>query len=48
MEIKIGVKNFRKHLGWYSKKLNNSNMFRAKVNTVEDKDEIEKCVKIFF
>ena len=45
---KIGVRNFRKHLGWYSKKLNNSNMFRAKVNTVEDKDEIEKCIKIFF
>ena len=45
---KIGVRNFRKHLGWYSKKLNNSNIFRAKVNTVEDKDEIEKCVKNFF
>ena len=44
----IGVKNFRKHLGWYSKKLKNSNMFRAKVNSVEDKDEIEKCVKTFF
>ena len=45
---KIGVRNFRKHLGWYSKKFNNSNMFRAKVNTVEDKNEIEKCIKNFF
>ena len=27
----IGLKSFRKHLGWYSKSLKNSNEFRLKL-----------------
>ncbi len=44
----VGLKSFRKHLGWYSKSIKNSNEFRFKVNNCTDKIEIEKYIKDFF
>ena len=46
--IEVGLKSFRKHLGWYSKSLKNSNEFRFKVNKCNDKRLIEKYIKDFF
>ena len=36
----VGIKSFRKHLGWYSKSLKNSNEFRCKINNCLDKSQI--------
>ena len=44
----VGLKSFRKHLGWYSKSLKNSNEFRFKVNNCTDKKVIEKYINDFF
>ena len=44
----IGIKNFRKHLGWYSKSLKNSNAFRQNINAMIDSKEIESCIVDFF
>ena len=44
----VGLKSFRKHLGWYSKSIKNSNEFRFKVNNCTDKIVIEKYIKDFF
>ena len=44
----IGIKNFRKHLGWYSKSLKNSNVFRQNINAMIDNKEIESCIVDFF
>ena len=46
--INIGIKNFRKHLGWYSKSLKNSNSFREKINNTLDYKIIEKLTDEFF
>ena len=44
----IGIKNFRKHLGWYSRSLKNSNAFRQNINVMIDNKEIESCIVDFF
>ena len=44
----IGLKSFRKHLGWYSKSLKNSNEFRYKINSCSEKTIIQKYIKDFF
>ena len=44
----VGTKNFRKHLGWYSKSMKNSNLFRSKVNNLNDPSIIKKCIDDFF
>ena len=46
--IEIGLKSFRKHLGWYSKSLENSNEFRFKVNNSKERLEVENLIKDFF
>jgi len=46
--IDSGIRNFRKHLGWYSKSLKNSNSFRKHINTSLDYKTIEKSVNQFF
>ena len=46
--IDVGVRNFRKHLGWYSKSFKNSNSFREKVNNTLDYKNIEKLINDFF
>ena len=44
----IGLKSFRKHLGWYSKSLKNSNEFRFKINKTIVPSEIKKLISDFF
>jgi tRNA-dihydrouridine synthase B len=46
--IDIGLKNFRKHLGWYSKSIENSNEFRFKVNTCDESRDVKKMIHDFF
>ena len=46
--VEVGIKSFRKHLGWYSKTLKNSNEFRYKINSCLDKSKIESLIKDFF
>ena len=44
----IGVKSFRKHLGWYSKSINNSNEFRLKINQCTDEIILKNLIYDFF
>ena len=46
--INSGVRNFRKHLGWYSKSFRNSNIFRVKINSSINHKEINKSINDFF
>lgn len=43
-----GIKNFRKHFCWYSKGLPGASEFRAKINLIENKQEIIENLKKFF
>ena len=43
-----GVMMARKHLGWYSAGLKNSGEFRAKVNRLNDPEEIVSVIKNFW
>ena len=47
-ENEVGLKNFRKHLCWYSKSLKNSNEFRNQVNNCLDPRKIKIHIKNFF
>ena len=44
----IGLKNARKHLGWYSSGLPNSSEFRAKINLTNSKDEVISMINDFY
>ena len=44
----VGIKSFRKHLGWYSKSLENSNEFRCKINNCLDQSQVKSLIKDFF
>ena len=44
----VGIKSFRKHLGWYSKSLENSNEFRCKINNCLDISQVKSLIKDFF
>ena len=44
----IGIKTFRKHLGWYSRSLDNSNEFRFKINKCLDKTKLKRLINDFF
>ncbi len=44
----IGLKSFRKHLGWYSKSINNSNEFRLKINKCTDEIILKNLINDFF
>ncbi len=44
----IGLKSFRKHLGWYSKSINNSNEFRCKINRCTNEIILKKLINDFF
>ena len=44
----VGIKSFRKHLGWYSKSLENSNEFRCKINNCLDRSQVKSLIKDFF
>ena len=43
-----GIKEFRKHLAFYSKGLSNASEFRSKINTLNSKDEVLLCIEEFF
>ena len=44
----VGIKSFRKHLGWYSKSINNSNEFRLKINQCTDEIILKNLINDFF
>ena len=44
----IGLKSFRKHLGWYSKSIKNSNEFRLKINQCTDEIILKNLINDFF
>ena len=44
----VGLKSFRKHLGWYSKSLKNSNEFRSKINQCTDESKLKGFINDFF
>ena len=44
----IGLKSFRKHLGWYSKSIVNSNEFRLKINQCTDEIILKNLINDFF
>lgn len=44
----LGIRNFRKHLLWYTKGLRDSSQFRRKVSHLQDKDLILKEICDFF
>ena len=41
----IGIREMRKHLGWYIKNIENASRIREKVNFIEKKDEVIDCLK---
>ncbi|WP_422485675.1 tRNA dihydrouridine synthase DusB [Gudongella sp. DL1XJH-153] len=42
---RIGVREMRKQLAWYIKGMKNSNEIKNRINTMEDKNEIESLLK---
>ena len=44
----VGLKSFRKHLGWYSKSLKNSNEFRSKINQCTEESKLKDFINDFF
>lgn len=44
----IAVKEMRKHISAYTKNMPNSSQFRSIVNTLNTKNEVEKCLKYYF
>ena len=44
----IAVKELRKHIAWYTKKLKNSSEFRNKINTIEQEDELLNYIDEYF
>lgn len=43
-----GIREFRKHLAYYTKNLPNSSVFRSKINTLESKENVLKELDDFF
>ena len=43
-----GVREFRKHLAYYTKGMQNSSEFRSKINTLESKDEVINAIDEYF
>ncbi len=46
--VEIGLRNFRKHLGWYSKSIKNSNEFRFKINSCNNLNKVKRMINQFF
>lgn len=44
----VAVKELRKHISWYTKNLKKSSEFRAMMNKIESKDELEKSIEEYF
>ena len=43
-----GIREFRKHLAFYSKGLSKASEFRSKINTLNSKDEVLLCIEKYF
>lgn len=43
-----GIREFRKHLAFYSKGLSKASEFRNKINTLNSKDEVLLCIEKYF
>ena len=43
-----GIREMRKHISWYIKNGKDASKFRAKVNMIEDRQELEACIKEYF
>ncbi len=43
-----GIRELRKHISAYIKNMPNATMFREKINKIENKEELEKCLINFF
>ena len=46
--IHFAVKELRKHIAWYTKNLKNSSEFRASINKIETKEELENKLDAYF
>ena len=44
----VAIKEFRKHIAAYTKNMPNSTCFRAKINSLETKEEVEKEINNYF
>ena len=44
----IGIKDMRKHLGWYSHGMNGSSDFRNKINRIKSIEEVKEEINNFF
>ena len=43
-----GIREMRKHIGWYIKNTKNASKIREYVNTIENREELEKVLKEYF
>lgn len=43
-----GIREMRKHISWYIKNSKDASKFRAKVNMIENRQELEACIKEYF
>ena len=43
-----GIREFRKHLAFYSKGLSKASEFRNKINILNSKDEVLLCIEKYF
>lgn len=43
-----GIREMRKHIGWYIKNGKDASKFRAKANTIENREELEACLREYF
>lgn len=43
-----GIREMRKHIGWYIKNGKDASKFRAKANTIENRQELEACLREYF
>lgn len=44
----VAVKEMRKHISWYIKNYKEASKFRDAVNKIDNKQELEKCIKEYF
>ena len=43
-----GIREMRKHIGWYTKGMENGSSIRNHINTITDKDELIKAIIEYF
>ena len=44
----VAIKEMRKHISAYTKSLKNSSQFRSKINTLDTRIDVEKCLQEYF